>query len=119
MHIVYLNLKVKPYRLKHYNSKVFTFVTIVSPRPFPYGAIGPMVVRLCPRLRQCLTIKPLRNGYPKRIVAEFGRTFEMCDREGQNFGWFIEVLRICLSVMEGPLELFYSPNFWVHFSLLL
>lgn len=40
----------------------------------------------------------------------------MCDREGQNFGWFIEVLRICLSAMDELLELFNSPKFWVHFS---
>lgn len=29
--------------------------------------------------------------------------------------WFIEVLRICVSAMEGILELFYSPKFYVHF----
>lgn len=40
----------------------------------------------------------------------------MCDQEGQNFGWLIEVLRMYLSTIDRPLELFYSPKFLVHFS---
>ncbi|KAI5658195.1 hypothetical protein M9H77_26988 [Catharanthus roseus] len=61
---------------------------MVSPHPFPYGAIGPLVLGLRCRLGRCLTIRPLQNGYPRRIIIKFGRAFEMCDREGQNFGWF-------------------------------
>lgn len=37
---------------------------------------------------------------------KFGHAFEMFDREDQNFGLFIEVLRICLTVVDGSLALF-------------
>lgn len=55
-------------------------------------------------------IKPPQHSYPMRIVVKFGRVFHMCDHGGQTFVWFIEVLRVCLSSIEGPLELFYSPS---------
>lgn len=37
---------------------------------------------------------------------KFGHAFEMFDREDQNFGLFIEVLRICLTVVDGSWALF-------------
>lgn len=88
---------------------------MVSPRSFLYGATGPLAVGLHHHLGWCLTIRPMQHSYPKRIVVKLDRTFEMYDQEGQNFSRFIEVLRICLSTMDGPLELFYSPKFWVYF----
>lgn len=47
---------------------------------------------------------------------KFGRAFEMCDQECQNFLWFVKVLRIYLSTIDGPLNLLYFQKFWVHFS---
>lgn len=59
---------------------------MVTPPPFPYGAIGLLVIDLRCRLGHCLIVRPPVNGYPCRVIVKFGRTFEMCDREGQNFG---------------------------------
>lgn len=77
---------------------------MVSPCPFPYGAIGPLAIGLHNCLGQCLIVRRPCNNYLRRIIVKFGRAFEMCNREGQNIGWFIKVLRICLSAMDGPME---------------
>lgn len=66
-----------------------------TPRPFPYGAISPLEIGFYHCLGHYLIGRPPINGYPRRVIVKFGRTFKMRDREGQNFGWFIEMLRIC------------------------
>ncbi|KAI5675981.1 hypothetical protein M9H77_06931 [Catharanthus roseus] len=63
---------------------------MVAPCPFPYGAIGPLAIGLHCRLGRCLIVRPPRNSYPHRVIVKFRCALQMCDREGQNFGWFIE-----------------------------
>lgn len=89
---------------------------MVALRPFPYGAICSLAIGLRCRMGQCLIVRTPCNGNPRRVIVKFGCAFEMCNREDQNFGWFIEVLRIYLSIMDGPLKLFDSCKFWVYFS---
>lgn len=81
MHIVYLNFgsKASLIEIINFRSKVLTFATSVSPQPFPYVAIGPLVIGLRHLLGQCLTVRPPLNGYPRRIIVKFGCAFEMCD----------------------------------------
>lgn len=89
---------------------------MVARRPFHYGAIDPLAIGLQYCLGYCLIVRPLMNSHPRRVIVKFCHTSEIRDREGQNFGWFIEVLRVCFSTMDELIELFYSPKFWVYFS---
>lgn len=44
------------------------------------------------------------------IIVKLGRVFELCDREGQRFGWFIELLRIYQVLLKNLLSCSIAPN---------
>lgn len=75
--------------------------------PIP-PAEDPVLVVVRARLGQSIRIKPATPYYQMLVIVCLSRAFELCDLEGHQFNWYLNLLRVFLMCLREWFRLRYQ-----------